>query len=129
MIDGLIGGKLYGKPAQRVGQSGKPFVTAKVRTPTADGDALFVNVIAFDKGVCAALLALQEGDSVSLSGVLTPKVWTHNGEARAALDMVAHAALTAYHVNRKRQAVKGEKTPRQGPAPEGLDDGPPWEST
>jgi hypothetical protein len=30
MIDGLIGGKLYGKPAQRVGQNGKLFVTAKV---------------------------------------------------------------------------------------------------
>lgn len=45
MIDGLIGGKLYGKAAQRVGQSGKPFVTAKVRTPAGDGDALFVNVI------------------------------------------------------------------------------------
>lgn len=127
MIDGLIGGKLYGKPAQRVGQSGKPFVTAKVRTPTAEGDALFVNVIAFDKGVCDALLALQEGDSVSLSGVLTPKVWTHNGEARAALDMVAHAALTAYNINRKRQVVKGEQKPRQDSGPTGLDDGLPWE--
>lgn len=77
--------------------------------------------------MCAALLALQEGDSVSLSGVLTPKVWTHNGEARASLDMVAHAALTAYHVNRKRQAVKGEPKPRQNPEPAGLDDGLPWE--
>lgn len=127
MIDGLIGGKLHGKPAQRTGASGKPFVTAKVRTPTADGDALFVNVIAFDKGVCAALLALDKGDSVSLSGVLTPKVWTHNGDARASLDMVAHVALTAYHVTRKRQAVKDEQKPRQGPGPAGLDDGPPWE--
>jgi hypothetical protein len=56
MIDGLIGGKLYGKPAQRVGQSGKAFVTAKVRTPTANGETLFVNVIAFSESVgsCAA---------------------------------------------------------------------------
>jgi len=43
------------------------------------------------------------------SGELTPKVWTDkNGEARPALDMVAHAVLTAYHVARKRQAVKDE---------------------
>ena len=39
MIDGLIGGKLYGNPARRVGQSGKAFVTAKVRKPVANGAA------------------------------------------------------------------------------------------
>lgn len=33
MIDALIAGKLRGKPQQRTGQSGKPFVVAKVRAP------------------------------------------------------------------------------------------------
>ena len=109
MIDGLIGGKLYGKPAQRTGQSGKPFVTCKVRTPTTAGDALFVNVITFSQSVGAALLALDDGDSVSLSGALTPKVWTSpNGEPRPVLDMVAHAITTAFHVTRKRKAVRPE---------------------
>lgn len=110
MIDGLIGGKLHGKPAQRVGQSGKAFITATVRTPTANGDALFVNVIAFAQDVGAALLALDDGDSVSISGALTPKAWTdRNGEVKPALDMVAHALLTTYHVTRKRQAVSGKQ--------------------
>lgn len=128
MIDALIGGKLYGKPAQRTGKSGKPFVVCKVRTPLADGDSLFINAIAFDKAAGAALLALDDGDSVSLSGALTPKVWTDkNGEARPSLDLVAHAVLTAYHVTRKRQAVKGEQKPRQGRGPVGLDDDLPWE--
>jgi hypothetical protein len=31
MIDALISGKLYSKPFQRLGNSGKPFVTCKVR--------------------------------------------------------------------------------------------------
>lgn len=107
MIDGLIGGKVYGKPVERKGQSGKQFVTAKVRAAAGDGESLFVNVIAFDGDAQAALLALEDGDSVSLSGVLTPKVWTDkNGETRPALDMVAHVVLTAYHVKRKRQAVQ-----------------------
>lgn len=107
MIDGLIGGKVYGKPVERKGQSGKQFVTAKVRAAGGDGESLFVNVIAFDGDAQTALLALQDGDSVSLSGVLTPKVWTDkNGETRPALDMVAHVVLTAYHVKRKRQAVQ-----------------------
>lgn len=135
MIDGLIGGKLHGKPVRRVGQSGKPFVTAKVRTPTAGGDTLFVNVIAFSESAGAALLALEDGDSVSLSGALTPKVWTDSkGESRPVLDLVAHAVLTAYHVTRKRQVVSkqddapaGERQEGQRvPSADGLDSDLPW---
>lgn len=107
MIDGLIGGKLYGKPAKRTGNSGKTFYIAKVRAATGDGsDTLLVNVITFSDTVGGALLALDDGDSVSLSGALTPKVWTPpNGEPRPSLDMVAHGITTAYHVTRKRAAM------------------------
>ncbi|MHA6909399.1 single-stranded DNA-binding protein [Ralstonia pseudosolanacearum] len=109
MIDGLIAGKLYGVPIQKTGANGKPYVLAKVRAAAGDGESLFVNVIAFDGDTQTALLALEDGDSVSLSGVLTPKVWTDkNGDTRPALDMVAHVVLTAYHVKRKRQAVQGD---------------------
>ncbi|SOY48372.1 single-stranded DNA-binding protein [Cupriavidus taiwanensis] len=120
MIDGLIGGKVFGKPGERTGQSGKRFVTAKVRAAGGDGESLFVNVIAFSDSARAALLALDDGDSVALSGSLTPKVWTDkNGETRPALDMVAHAVLTAYHVKRKRQAVQPQAAQA---CPDGLDD-------
>lgn len=106
MIDGLIAGKLHGQPAERTGANGKPFVTAKVRAAGGDGEALFVNVITFSRSVGDALLALGDGDSVALSGTLTPKVWTDKqGATRPALDMVAHAVLTAYHVERKRRAM------------------------
>jgi single-stranded DNA-binding protein len=133
MIDALIGGRLYGKPARRMGNSGKPFVTAKVRAAVGDGDALFVNVIAFSASVGDALLALDDGDSVSLSGALTPKAWTDkNGEPRPALDMVAHGVLSAYHIKRKRQAVAEQEapqasTPRRVPSGDGLGDDLPWE--
>lgn len=113
MIDGLIGGKLHGKPAQRTGQSGKVFVTAKVRTPLADGESIFVNVIAFADSVGAGLLALDDGDSVALSGALTPKVWTDkNDVAKPVLDLVANAITTPYHVQRKKRAMQ----PGQAPA-------------
>lgn len=125
MIDGLIGGKLHGKPARRVGQSGKAFVTAKVRTPTANGEALFVNVIAFSESVGASLLALDDGDSVSISGALTPKAWTdRSGEAKPSLDMVAHALLTTYHVTRKRQAVSDKQAGASADYGPGFDDEP-----
>lgn len=108
MIDGLVSGKLYGVAQSRTGQGGKIFVTAKVRATSGDGESLFVNVIAFDDKAKAALLALDDGDSVALAGTLTPKVWTDkHGDAKPALDMVAHAVLTAYHVQRKRKAVEG----------------------
>lgn len=106
MIDGLIAGKLNGSALSRTAQNGKTFVTAKVRAASGDGDALFINVIAFDDNAKAALLALADGDSVALAGTLTPKVWTDkHGEGRPALDMTVHAVLTAYHVKRKREAV------------------------
>ena len=106
MIDSLIGGKIHGTATQRTGTSGKPFWTCKVRVSTADGEALFVSVIAFSETVGTALLALEDGDSIALSGAMTPKVWTdRDGKAHPALDLVAHAALTAYHVTRKRRAV------------------------
>ncbi|WP_157272285.1 single-stranded DNA-binding protein, partial [Azohydromonas aeria] len=108
----------YGRPEQRVGNnSGKPFVTAKVRAATAGGETLFVNVLAFDTLAQTALLALCDGDAVSLTGTLTPKVWTdREGQPRPALDMIASGVLTAYHVKRKRDAVVGTEPPAPQPS-------------
>ncbi len=110
MIDALIAGKLYGQPAQRMDKAGKPFAVAKVRAAAADGESLFVNVIAFDAGPCDALLALADGDSVALAGSITPRIWTDKeGNSRPSLDMVATQVLTAYHVKRKRAAMDASK--------------------
>lgn len=107
MMDGLIAGKLHGQPEQRMGRNNKPFAIAKVRVASASGDVVFANCIAFASGAVAALLALGDGDSIALAGELTPKAWAdRNGEARAGLDVVVHAVLTTYHVQRKRRAVQ-----------------------
>lgn len=108
-IDALVAGKLYGAATSRTSQNGNPFVTAKVRAAAGDGESLFVNVIAFSHTAGEALLALADGDSLALAGTLTPKAWVdRSGDAKPALDMVAHAVLTAYHVKRKRAAMQGE---------------------
>lgn len=108
MIDALILGRLVGKPTQRTGGSGKPFTTARVRVAARDSETLFVSVIAFSASAQAALLALDDGEGVALAGELSPKIWTpkDGGEPRPALDMVAHAVLTAYAVQRKREAAR-----------------------
>jgi single-stranded DNA-binding protein len=101
MIDGLVGGRLYGEAQIHTGQNGKRYVTCKVCATTGEGDTLFVNVIAFDDEVQAGLLALSDADSVALSGALTPKVWTDkNGLVKPALDMVAHRLLSAHDARR-----------------------------
>jgi single-stranded DNA-binding protein len=108
VIDALIQGRIHGKPASRESANG-PYATAKLRTSTRDGEAHFVNVIAFADEVIEGLLALSDGDSIAISGELSPKVWTdREGNARPSLDLLACAVLTPYHVQRKRQAVRDD---------------------
>jgi hypothetical protein len=83
MIDALIAGRLYGHAEERAGNSGSVFVTCKVRTAaTCSGESVFCDVIAFDAEVRRAMLALDDGDSIALSGALTLKVWTASREQR-----------------------------------------------
>jgi len=106
MIEGLIAGKLVGVAETREGKNGSTFVLAKVKASAGDGESLIVNVIAFAAEASAALMALDDGDALALSGALTPKVWTDKqGNTRPALDMIATQVLTPYHVNRKRMAL------------------------
>lgn len=103
MIEGLIAGKLVGVAETRQGKNGTSFALAKVKASAGDGESLIVNVIAFATEASAALMALDDGDALALSGALTPKVWTDKqGNTRPALDMIATQVLTAYHVNRKQ---------------------------
>jgi len=107
MIDALIQGRMYGTPKQGQGKNG-PYTTAKVKVSTAGGDTLLVSVICFDPQAQAVLMALGEGDSLALSGAMTPKAYqAKGGEWRPGLDVVAHHITTAYHIRRKRQAVQG----------------------
>ena len=97
MIEGLVAGNIWGDPEKRMGKSNSIFVVAKVRAQGTQPDLVIVNVIAFDVQVCKDLLALRDGDAVSLAGSLSPKVWVDKqGVSRAALDMVASRALAVH---------------------------------
>jgi hypothetical protein len=63
MIDGLVSGRMFGDAEERTDKTGKLFSVAKVRASPADGETVFVNVIAFDSGVRAALHHLRDGDA------------------------------------------------------------------
>ena len=109
MIDGLIAGTLVGLAETRQGKNGTSFALAKVKAMAGDGENLIVNVIAFATEASAALMALDDGDAVALSGALTPKVWTDKqGNTRPALDLIASNVLTVFHANQKRVTLAGE---------------------
>ena len=105
MLDALLSGRLIGSPQKRLAKSGAPFATARVRGAMHDGASIVVSVSAFEPEPMAALLVLNEGDAVSISGPLTLGTWTDNeGQARPSAAMLAHNVLTTYSVNKKRKA-------------------------
>lgn len=117
MIDALIAGRIFGKPAERESKAGKAFATAKVRVATREGESVFVNVIAFAPPAVTALLALEDGAGVALARELTPGVWTDkDGKARPSLDLVAHQVLTEYHIARRRKLIRGDSPESELPA-------------
>lgn len=93
MIDGLVAGRLMGEASRRVDKAGRGYVVARSR---AD-EEFIVNVIAFDDAPGKALLALADGDALSLAGALTPKVWTDKqGVVRPSLDMVVARVMSVH---------------------------------
>lgn len=116
MIDAIVAGKLFGSPETKTAKTGRAFTTAKVRAATAEGESIFVNVIAFSDTAQAALQALGAGDACSVAGSIKPTAWTdRSGNARPALDMVAAQVMTAYTVSRKRRAMQPEQDDAKAP--------------
>jgi single-stranded DNA-binding protein len=101
MIDGLIAGRLMGDASRRVDKTGRDYTVARVLARNKSDEEFIVNVIAFEHAACAALLALADGDALSLAGSLTPRVWTDKqGNARPSLDLVATRVLSARDADR-----------------------------
>ncbi|MBV2181789.1 MAG: AAA family ATPase [Castellaniella sp.] len=61
-----VAGKIYGTPKSGTGKSGANYVNAIVRVATTDGGSLMCSVIAFDEAARNGLMALGNGDGVSL---------------------------------------------------------------
>lgn len=104
MIDGVLTGRLIYKPRILWNRYGKRYVIAKMNV-LAENTSLpdvpiRVDVIAFDKLVCACLLDLEIGAVVSLAGVIKPCMekdeWS--GMDNIALEMTACRVLDNYLV-------------------------------
>ena len=118
MIEAIITGKLHQRAEERTSKGGRPFVKVQIRTAAGEADSLFVNVVAFSESACAALLALDAGDSLALAGTLKPGAWIdREGNPRPSLDLVAAQVLTLYGLKRRRAAAAGaDPEPQERPA-------------
>ena len=115
MIDALITGKLFKQPERKTSKNGKAFVIAMLRVMQQDGGMVFAKLVAFDAVVCGKMMALHEGESVSVAGSLALSAYADKeGNSRPGMDMVVHDLLTVYHVRRKRDAMQ---QPAARPAP------------
>lgn len=116
MIDGLLGGRLFAKPIQRASASGKSYVVCKVIATDAENASHFVSVVTFNEGAMDTLLALDQGDTVTMSGELKISLWSPpaGGEPRLNVGLTCHSLITTYHVQRKRQSVATKPTRGQG---------------
>jgi len=112
-IDVLLSGKLFKEPEQRPSSKGT-FVRAKMKAHDGEGD-VWVSLVAFSKTAQAALMALGDGDALSVAGSAKITAYTdRDGKAKSGMDVIVHSVLTAYHVQRKREAMQAEKKQYQG---------------
>jgi single-stranded DNA-binding protein len=102
MIAALVQGSLFHAPKRRTSKSGRPFVSATVRTNDG-GELRFISIVAFSDTAQAELLRLQDGDSLSVQGQLKAEVYEKDGEHRISLNMVANIVLAIRQPPRERK--------------------------
>lgn len=101
MIRALITGNLYGDPQARTSQAGKPFVTAKLKADSKNGESVWCSIIAFGEEA-DRLLTLADGAALSVAGRAKVNGWLDKqGEPRAGLSLIADQVATLKRSNRK----------------------------
>lgn len=107
MIRALVTGVLHCTPERRIGKTGKPFTTGKLRADGKDGSTIWCSLLAFDEQADA--LAEQKANAaISVSGRATPTAWLSKaGEPQAGLDVVVDQLA----------ALRTKPKPRTSPAP------------
>ena len=122
-IDALLQGRLMNAPTQRTAKSGNAYTVCRLKvagagTGDAGADTLLGNCIAFSETAQAALLALDAGEGIAVSGQLRAGVWTaQDGTTKPRLDMTVGAVLTPYSVSRRRKAAQPDQDDRQQDRP------------
>jgi hypothetical protein len=107
-IDVLIEGRLRGSVTTKVSGNGYPYATFRLSSTDKNNESVLCSCIVFSDKVIQQVVPMADGDSVSVSGETSISTWMGtDGKARTGLDVVVHAAMTAYHAGRKRDRKDG----------------------
>ena len=88
----LVTGNLFKTPETRTSKSGKPFVTATIKTQ--DGLATqWWQVAAFSEPAQAELMRLRDGEALSVQGPIKIEAYEKAGERKTSLSIVADSVL------------------------------------
>jgi single-stranded DNA-binding protein len=108
MISILTTGTLIARPAACTSRNGNNYVRCQLRANAGD-ESFLVSLVAFDEGICKALLALDKGDSVSVTGTGKPSTWTgRDNEPCLGLNVKVEQLMTQYSLTKKRAASRGD---------------------
>jgi single-stranded DNA-binding protein len=109
MIDALIAGRLRGAVTVRQSSNGNTFATWRIAAPGKDGESLLCSCITFSQKAIAAMQALDDGDSVAVSGEASISVWADAQKGQChGLNVQVYAVMSAYHMGRKRKAHEAQ---------------------
>jgi single-stranded DNA-binding protein len=112
----IVTGILFKPPEQRASKTGRPYVTATIRTK--DGEASqWWRVTVFSETAQAELMRLTEGDALSIQGAFKAELYQPDGgEPRLSLSTVADHVLALRQPPRERKPKTSADTPAQGGA-------------
>ena len=99
----IVSGSIHKAPEERVSKAGKPFATFKLRE-NVNGSTRWWSAIAFDAAAITAVLAMKDGEPISISGEINAEIWTPeaSSEPRLSWKITADAILTARQQKRGR---------------------------
>ena len=114
MIFALVTGAIFRDPETKISKAGKPYVVATIVSKEG-GKSAFANLVVFSDSAKEAILALGEGDALSVQGKATIGVYEKNGEHRPSLSLVAGHVLALRQPPASRSAMERKpKTSRDG---------------
>ncbi len=106
VLNVLASGALVSDPRERTTAAGKAYATASMRVPVEDGEAMLASLICFNGDAVQALLALQKGDSLAVTGRAKLSAWAKDGAQHTGLSIVVERTMSAYAAGKQRKAAR-----------------------
>lgn len=108
----LVSGSLFRAPESKTSKNGKPYAVCTIKTRADDNRSEFWRVTVFSETAIDALMALGEGDALSVQGALKCELYQPEGkEPRISMSVIADT-VQPLRAPRKEKAPKAASDDR-----------------